>query len=209
MSRTPELARVLNQLRDSIVADLRVALPARVVRWDATTHSVDVQPFIRERTLTPGSEDTEPVRLPVLVNVKVIYPGSGQLRITFPIEVGDSVWVMFSDTALDSWLTSGSDTATSDFRRHHLTDAVCIPGLRADPQSWSGIEENVITIGTNTGASDFVALAAKVDARIGALETTFNMHTHVVTTAPGTTATPLPTASSGSSTASATVKVRG
>lgn len=54
--------------------------------------------------------------------------------------------------------------------------------------------------------SDFVALASLVDARFAQLQTAFDAHTHVVSTAPGTSAIPVPVIGSFAPVGSTAVK---
>ena len=61
--------------------------------------------------------------------------GGGSSYITHPITAGDQCLVLFSDYMLDNWKNTG-DTVPSDFpRRHDISDAIAIVGLRALPQA--------------------------------------------------------------------------
>lgn len=129
MNRTPTLAEVIRRALDARLADVRVALPARVEKYDAAKQVVDVLPLLQERAV--GEDGAELVEsLPVVPNVPVVFPGAGGFRVTFPVQPGDTVLLVFSDRSLDVWQAKGGEVDPVDLRRHHLADAVAIPGLR-------------------------------------------------------------------------------
>ncbi len=65
----------------------------------------------------------------IIYNVPVILPGGGGGLLSFPMKIGDRVWLDFSMRNLENWLLSdGSDEVIpSDSRAHHFTDAVATP----------------------------------------------------------------------------------
>ena len=210
-SRTPTFAELLNLLAERAAGSIRVGLPGRVERYDSAKQLADVQPLVADQY---EAEDGTPtaVRLPVITNVPVIFQGAGGMRITFPVQVGDTVWIMFSDRSLDAWLDQGGETQPTDPRRHHLSDAVCFPGLHSNNKPWSGAESGVITLGSDSGAADFVALNQKVLDALGDFASKFNGHTHTTPSGPsGTpTAAAVPTTIvAPANVGSATVKVKG
>lgn len=67
-----------------------------------------------------------------IVNVPLIYPRTRQAIFRLPkLQKGDSVLIVFSQKALDSWLSSsdGGKVTPDDPRRFDITDAIAIPGL--------------------------------------------------------------------------------
>jgi hypothetical protein len=210
---SPSLAEVLRRARSRAVQDVRVGLPGVVVAYDSASQLTDVKPQISD-TFEEEDGTVSNIDIPVIVNVPVIFPAGGGMRITFPVRTGDTVWLMFSDRSLDAWLSAGGDTAPADLRRHHLSDAVAIPGLHPNNAAWSDADTSVITLGSDSGTADWVALASKVNARLDALESAMNSHVHLTagTGAPSPAVNPAgstPYSLDGESVASATVKVKG
>lgn len=215
-TRTPTLAAILNAVKSQTFADLRVSMPARVEKYDDATQLADVQPLLKE-SYTDEEGERAIARLPVITNVPVVFPGGGGMRITFPVRAGDTVMLVFSDRSIDSWLAQGGEATPEDERRHHLSDAVAWPGLHPNTSPWNGAEENVVTLGDDTSASDFVALSTATKNEIttlrntvNALVTTFNAHIHPAsagTTSP--TATPAVGPSVVGDVKSNTVKIKG
>lgn len=132
-----DFASMLDVFRGSLMRDLRVAFPAQVTAYDASTQLASVKPLVAEWFAAEGETDVEQVPLPVVPNVPVVQPGAGGFRVTFPVQVGDVVEVIVSDRSLDAWLDQGGSQAPSDLRRHHLTDAVAIPGLHDNKHPWT------------------------------------------------------------------------
>ena len=128
-SRNSSLQDLLARFRESLLADLHTSLPGKIVRYDSSTQKADVQPLIKERYIDESGA-TQVRDLPVIPSVPVQFPGAGGYRITFPIATDDTGLVVFSESSLDKWLVSGGTVDPSDERRHDLTDAVFLPGLR-------------------------------------------------------------------------------
>jgi hypothetical protein len=197
MIRTPSMADVITGALDARLRDLHVALPARVERYDAAKQLVDVQPLLKE---AHPDEDGEPVAasLPMIVDVPVCFPGAGGFRLTFPIQQGDTVLLVFAERSMDIWLERGDEVDPVDLRQHHLSDAVAIVGLHAVTKAWTGASTSNATIGQDGGlqihfkpdsialgsesATDAVAMAQKVLNALADLKTAIS--TALVTAAP-------------------------
>lgn len=202
----PSLARLLNSVRDSVFAGLRVACPGRVESYDAAKQTVNVKLLVQDFYEDAGGERRY-VSEPVLSNVPLQFPGGGGMRITFPMAAGDPVLVIFADRAIDQWQASGNEGTPEDTRRHHISDAFAIPGIKANTQAWADAPTDTITIGSDAGASEFVATAQRVLTELEKIKTAFNAHTHVESGA--TTAVPVPLIGALAAPASAAVKIKG
>lgn len=114
-----------------------MALPGQVVAYDPTRQSVDVLPLIQDAFIDEdGERKTE--RLPVLNDVPLMFPGAGSYRITFPIEVGDQVLLVFCSSSIARWKLVGGEIDPGDDRRHDINDAIAIPGLHSFAGSSGG-----------------------------------------------------------------------
>jgi hypothetical protein len=193
--RAPSVGEVIKAALAKALGEFRVCIPVRVERYDVSKGLVDVQPLIKNPRYDENG-DRIAETLPVICNVPVEFPGAGGMRITFPIQKGDTGEVVFADLSLDIWLDRGGIVDPLDDRRHHLSDAIFRPGLKPFNAPWTG-DTSVITIGSDAGAADFVALASKVTAALNDLAAG-------VTTAGGTVP---PTFDPN--VASATVKIKG
>ena len=149
-SRNSTLQDLLARFRSSLVADLHTALPGKIVRYDASTQKADVQLLIKER-YADESGATQARELPVIPAVPVQFPGAGGYRITFPVANNDTGLVIFSEASLDKWLVSGGTVDPSDDRRHDLTDAVFLPGLRDFGHALGSAPTDRATFGKDDG----------------------------------------------------------
>lgn len=142
----PSLADVIRAGIHSAAADLHVSIPATVVRVELGRGLVDAQPLVKD--IFEG----QAASVPVITNVPIVWPGAGGFRLTFPIAVDDVVLLVFSDRSLDLWLEKGGEVDPKDPRRHALSDAIAIPGLRSFNAPWSGAAADGVTLGKDGAA---------------------------------------------------------
>jgi hypothetical protein len=149
-SRPSTLQDLLSRFRESLTADLHTSLPGKIVRYDESTQKADVQPLIKER-YTDESGAQQSRELPVIPSVPVQFPGAGGYRITFPVAVGDTGLIMFAEASLDKWLVSGGTVDPAEERRHDLTDAIFLPGLRDFGHALTSAPTDRATFGKDDG----------------------------------------------------------
>jgi Phage protein Gp138 N-terminal domain len=163
-------------------------------------------------------EDAETPRLmqiAVLEGVPVMTQAGGGCIAYMPLADGDPVLVLFCEQDPTLWLETGDVSDPADWTRHGL-HPMCMPGGRPTPKLFSGltadamivgkvdglrmkIDDSLLSLGTDGGTLDFVALAQKVDAMgsalksgIAAVDARITAHVHV-TTCPAGAGTSAPT----------------
>lgn len=159
---------------------LHVAQPGIVESYDPATQRASVQLCIRQRLVVEGGSELQPAAL--LPSVPVLFPRGGGTFITWPIERGDHVLVVFQDGSIDRWTQMGGVVDPIDPRAHALSDAVAIPGFYPYPRALPATDPDAIVLGAEGVDARFVALAEKVEAELAKLRDAFNEHTHHVTT---------------------------
>lgn len=179
MSRTPTIAEVIRRAVEARLVDVHTAIPARVTRYDATTCVVDAAPLVRAPETAEDGTVTY-TALPVVTNVPVAFPGAGGFRVTFPVAVGDTVLLVFTEASLDRWMQFGGEVDPEDPRRFALSDAIAIPGVRPAAQAVAAATDAVVVestadirLGTKT-AAEAVALASKVATELNTLKSAIN-----------------------------------
>lgn len=225
---TPSLAEAFRNAFDESMLEVRVALPCKVLEYDATTRTVRVTPLVgRYVRDMEGKEKAE--ELPVINAVPVIFPGGGGAEATFPIQPGDTGELSFHDSSLDEWKAADNQPVIArDIRSHALTDATFRPGLRSPGGPGNAPRTDAAVFGYATAetggkhavhvtpggislgepsAAYAVALAEKVQAAFDAFVETYNTHTHPETGT--TTSATTMQATSPSGLGSPTVKVKG
>lgn len=125
--REPSLIDVLNTHFNNRSSDMYTALPCIVtnVVGELKNQRVDVQPCINTLYKDGSSEEH-----PQILGVPVILPGSQTTLISFPLNVGDTVYCIFSQRSMDNFkIGTGQPTVPNDYRSMSQQDAVAIPGL--------------------------------------------------------------------------------
>jgi len=137
---TPDLARVISDAVRYHLGEVNTAIPARILSYDPTTQEAEVQPLIKRRY----KDGTVVSRAPI-TGVPVVFPAAGGGIITFPVAVGDTVLLIFSQRSIDRWVRSeGGEVDPLDNRKHDISDAMAIPGLFTLNQALQSDPDNVI-----------------------------------------------------------------
>ena len=182
LPENPSLEQLVQYMMERRIADLHVSMPARVVRYDPSLQQADVEPLI-QRVYADGSSIT----LPVITNVPVVHPRAGVAIIHFPLAIGDTVQLIFSERSLDAWKSRGGVTHPQDVRKNSLSDAIAIPGgypftdpaTIVDPEALTIkmgnaelrlSKDGTINFGTGGVFAYHAARAENVEARLSALE---------------------------------------
>lgn len=123
-SGNPTLSQAVQNIVWSILSNVHTAMPGIVQSYDAATQKATVKPQLKKNYLD-GTE----LSLPVVSNVPIIFPRTAKASLTFPIEQGDKVLLIFSERSLDEWLSQGAEVKPQDRRKFDLSDGLAIPGL--------------------------------------------------------------------------------
>lgn len=196
--RTPDWASIIRDAVSGRLEEVHVSAPARVERYDSAKQLVDVQLLIKRHHEDEEGNDVV-VEPPVIPNVPVVFPGGGGFVVQFPIDVGDTVLVVFCADPTDKWLQSGAVVDPDEQRRFSLVDAFAIPGLRSFGGTSGPRQQQPsghILIGRDGQPSEPAALGQTLKALLDAFMNVYDNHTHTFTDSggdTGTTVTPLPT----------------
>ena len=86
---------------------------------------VDVQPSVSVRTQTD-----EIFHRPAILNVPIQMPASNSAGVLFPVNIGDTVMLVFASDAIDNFKHGdGKPTAPADYRKFSIRDCVAFPGV--------------------------------------------------------------------------------
>jgi hypothetical protein len=188
--------------------ETHTSLPCRVDKFDPVTQTADCKPLIRRRFQNPdGTEIDESIA--VIPRVPVAFPRAGRFMITWPLKPGDLVEVVFSEASRDAFQAgAGIEVDPDDFRRFDLSDAWAIPAAGyPDSKAIKTFDPVDLVIGVDGGvvihikesgeihlgakiATDALALASLVKARLDTIQAAFDAHIHVTTATVGATAIP-------------------
>lgn len=118
------LVDAIEAVCDSMISKIHTCLPGRIEKYDHTKRQADVKPLIKKHYL-----NGQVYVLPVIPAVPVVFPCTNNSSLTFPINKGDGVLLLFTERAMEEWLSKGGDCLPGARRKFDLTDAVAIPGL--------------------------------------------------------------------------------
>ena len=137
---TPDLSAVIEAAVRYHLGEVNTAIPARILKYDPSKQEAEVQPLIKRRY----KDGTVVSRAPI-TGVPVVFPAAGGGIITFPVVVGDTVLLIFSQRSIDRWVRSeGGEVDPGDNRKHDISDAMAIPGLFSLNQALQSDPDNVI-----------------------------------------------------------------
>lgn len=137
--------QIYEKLKNTILFNVHCCLICIVQSFNKETMTVDVQPVIREK-YTDETGNGSYIDFPLLINVPVVFPCTGNSLITFPIKQGDECIVIFSDLSFDNWFVNSGIQNPVELRRHDLSDGIAIFGIRSLPKIIDGYEENKIVL---------------------------------------------------------------
>ena len=120
---TPSMTEVFKKSTNAASENIKVCMPAVVVRYDFKKQLIDAKPSFKRKYQDGTIEDS-----PVIYNVPVAFPRAGDAFIVLPLKKGHSVLLVFSDKSLEKWLSNGTENEPDDKRSHHISDAIAIPG---------------------------------------------------------------------------------
>ena len=117
----PNTSQVLESLMESVGIDLRVGCPGIIKSVNTDGITADIVPAIKQNGATAKD--------PIIPDVPLMFPRSGDATLYFPVSAGDAVWLAFSDRSIEEWLAGdGEEEVTADDpRTHDITDAVAFP----------------------------------------------------------------------------------
>jgi len=141
------LETVIQTAIDSALKEVHTMLPAVVQSFNPAEQTIEAQPTIQRKI------NGELVDLPLLIGVPLRYMKSSKYSISFPIEVGDHVWISFAERSIDTWLLSGDIQAPGDIRKHSLSDAFAIPMMYAQTEVIPDFDSSDMVIKANNGTS--------------------------------------------------------
>lgn len=137
---------------DGRQARIRTAAPGIVAAVNLQAQTVSVQLAIQGSVEGPDGA-TVAVNMPLLVDVPLVWPRGGGFAITFPVQAGDEVLVVYGDRCIDSWWQSGGIGAPLVPRMHDLSDAFAILAPTSQPKRLVNVYALGLEIRTTGGGS--------------------------------------------------------
>ena len=113
-----------NMVWSEIDSKLHTSVPGIIQSYDPEGPTVEVKPAMKKRYV-----DGTILEYPTIVSVPVVFPRTARFQMTFPLEKGDGVLLVFSERSIEAWMKSGKASTPSNTTKFSLTDGIAIPGL--------------------------------------------------------------------------------
>lgn len=152
IERVDEFEESLMLALDNAQSKVWTSLPGIVTAVNLDAQTVSVQPAIKGVVFGPDGYG-EPVNLPVLVDVPIIWPRAGGFALTFPIKPGNEVLVSFSARCIDSWWQSGGVGNQAEMRMHDLSDAFAILAPTSQPNKLTSVSDENVQLRDEAGTT--------------------------------------------------------
>lgn len=122
---TIDLSTTIKNSIQAFMDYVNTSIPGVIQKYDYKKKLATVLPSINHI-----NSENRGFTMPILNSVPVIFPGTADSTIHFPLKKGDKVLIIFSQRSLERWITQdGSAQDPGDPRQFALQDAYCIPGL--------------------------------------------------------------------------------
>ncbi len=121
---TPSLQTLLKTAFDHEISNIHTALPGQITKYNSKLQKAEVMPNIQKKYYNGKVID-----MPVITNVPIVFPRSSEAFIKFPLKKDDGVLLIFSERALERWLSLGGIVEPGSNRKFDISDCIAIPGL--------------------------------------------------------------------------------
>ena len=127
MNRDTDYANMAQSIRFAIrqsLKDLYTCMPGIVESYDAETRRAVVKGALKVVTTNKEEIEREAIH-----NVPVVFPSGGGFAMTFPLEPGDAVLLLYSQRGLTNWKKTLGVAAPDIIGFFSEKDAFAIPGF--------------------------------------------------------------------------------
>lgn len=175
---------IIRDAIDAALSTLHTCMPGMVEAVDLQRMTVSVQPAIQAQA-RQADGSLKLLDLPVLHDIPLHFPSGGGCTLTFPVKAGDECLLVFASRCIDLWWQNGGVQAPFEVRRHDLSDAFALVGVRSQPRVIGGISADSVQLRSDDGtasitlnpASHEISLQASSIRVVGNLEVQGNVST--------------------------------
>lgn len=143
---------------DYLQGQMWTALPAIVIDVNLEKQTISAQCSISGEYKNEAGE-ISPINMPVFQDVVLCFPRAGGYAITFPVQAGDEVLIVFASRCIDGWWQSGGENQIApEFRMHDLSDGFALLAPTSQPKVLSGISTDSLRV-TNEDQTKYVEIS--------------------------------------------------
>lgn len=125
------------------LASVYTAMPGVVRSYTRSSQRADFTCPVR--VPVPRKDGTfDEVALPVIPNVRVVFPRPRGVVFHYDLEVGEGALLVCSTYSLQEWLRTSQEGSPGDLRTHSISGAVAIVGLHTDADVMTGLVDGFL-----------------------------------------------------------------
>lgn len=132
--RADEFLEAISAALDAKQSDMWTAFPVKFEKFDHEKVTATVQPTIKSPIREWGGKTTMQ-DLPQIADAPVYFQGAGGYTQTHPVKQGDEGIAIIASRAIDRWHRDSDVQPQSIGRKHDLSDAMILPGVRSLPRA--------------------------------------------------------------------------
>ena len=140
----------LRMALDALQSKIFTALPGVITAVNLAANTVSVQSTIQGQVQNQEGSYSN-TNMPLLVDVPICFPKGGGFAVTFPVEAGDEVLVVFASRCIDGWWQSGGVSPPAEDRMHDLSDGFAVLAPSSLAKKITNVSSNTIQIRTYDG----------------------------------------------------------
>ncbi len=127
----PKLTDLLNAVKANLKSSLNCVQVGIIQEFNATNQTASIELALKKVLSIEADGTRIYAERPKLLACPCVTLFGGASFLSMPIAAGDSCLVLFNDQEIDNWYEKGGVQPTSTFRRHDLSDAIAIVGIRS------------------------------------------------------------------------------
>lgn len=145
--RTPSELEVYELIVRRFLVDLHTVAVGTVKSYDSEKRRAVIQHGIKREFSNGEIRAITPME-----DVPVVFPGGGGVSISWNLQKGDEVVILFCERSMDSWLRKSGIVDPDDYRMHDESDAIAIPTMISAVKALAGASEGLL-IETDAGVA--------------------------------------------------------
>lgn len=167
----PDLASTLENMKEQLGLTLNCVQIGEIQSFDATTQLATIKVAMKQvkDLLEDGTRILQ--EYPLLLECPVFFLFGGNDFISLPITAGDPCIILFNDREIDQWLNHGAGQYPVSIRKHDISDALALVGIRPLTNSVVGYITNGIRLSHGNGNS-------KIDIKTNLIESVATLLLH-------------------------------
>lgn len=126
----PDLSTVLGEAKNDLKTTFNCIQIGEIKAFDPAKQIASIQLVLKQVSAIAPDGTKTLVDHPLLLECPVMTLFGGNSFINLPITIGDNCIVLFNDREIDNWVYNGGTQTPTTQRKHDISDAIAIVGIR-------------------------------------------------------------------------------